>query len=93
MKIFPRSLSGLPPNQTPGGSGVLVQHAHFAHVRKAWLPFFRIDGKAPVTSEAFLQFASTYLPHEDWLDLPVLTGEDLHSAALAQKATSCGLDG
>ena len=41
MKIFPRSLSGLHPNQTPGWLGVLVQHAHIdAHVRKAWLPIF-----------------------------------------------------
>ena len=43
------------PNQTPGGSGVLVQPALIdAQFRKAWMPLFRREGRDPVTADAFL---------------------------------------
>ena len=77
-----------------GGSGVLVHPTLIdAHFRKAWMPFSRREGREPVTTDAFLVFVRGHLDWAQELHLPILTGEDLHAAAVAKKATSGGLDG
>ena len=82
------------PRHTPGGSGILVQPSVIdAQFRKAWMPFFRRAGWDPVTPQSYLDFVGGYLDQARVIDLPVLTGEDLHSAVIAKKSTSGGLDG
>ena len=82
------------PRDSPNGSGILVQPALIdAHFRKAWMPYFRREGHPVVTVHAFLEFVGDHLPQEPFLDLPVLTGEDLYEAAMANKSTAAGLDG
>ena len=80
--------------QTPGGSGILVQPSLIdAQFRKAWMPFFRRGERDPVTPHGFLDFIGDFLEQAAFIDMPVLTGEDSHSAVLAKKSTSGGLDG
>ena len=55
--------------------------------------FFRWKGRDPTTAEAFLEFVGSHLEQAGELEIPVLSGEDLHEAALAKKVTSGGLDG
>ena len=63
-------------------SVVLVQPALVdAHFRKAWMPFFRREGRDLVTPEAFLDFVGSYLKQAS-LSSPVLTGDYLHATAL-----------
>ena len=82
------------PDHTPGGCGILAQPSLIdAQFRKAWMPFFRRAERDPVTPQVFLNFVGGFLEQATILDMPVLTGEDLHSAALAKKPTSGGLDG
>ena len=82
------------PQDSPNGSGILVQPALIdAHFRKAWMPYFRRGGHPVVTSQAFLDFVGDHLPQEALLDLPILTGEELYEAAMAKKSTAGGLDG
>ena len=82
------------PEDTPDGSGILVQPALIdAHFRKAWMPYFRRDGHPVVTPQAFLDFVRNRLPQETLLDLPILTGEELYDVAMAKKSTAGGLDG
>ena len=79
---------------TPYRSGVLVQPALIdGQFRKSWMPFFRREGRDLVTPDGFIQFVEGYLHQAPVLDLPVLTGDDLHSVVLSKKATSGGLDG
>ena len=40
-----------------------------------------------------MDFVGDHLPQVPFLDLPILTGEDLHEAAMAKKSTAGGLDG
>ena len=61
--------------------------------RKAWMPYFRREGHPVVTVQAFLDFVGDHLPQEPFLDLPILTGEELYEAAMAKKSTAAGLDG
>ena len=61
--------------------------------RKAWMPFFRREGHPVVTVQAFLDFVGDHLPQEPFLELPMLTGEELYEAATAKKPTAAGLDG
>ena len=76
------------------GSGILVQPALFdAHFRKAWMPYFRREGDPVVTVQAFLDFVGDRLPEEPFLDLPMLTREELYEAAMAKKSIAAGLDG
>ena len=52
------------------------------------------SGRAPfVTPQAFLDFVGDHLPQEAFLDLPILTGEELCEVAIAKKSTAGGLDG
>ena len=82
------------PKQTPGLSGILVQPALIdAQFRKAWMPFFRRGEREHVTPQGFLEFNGDFLEQAPIIDMPVLTGEDLHSMVFAKKATSGGLDG
>ncbi len=46
-----------------------------------------------VTVQAFLNFVGDQLPQEPFLELPMLTGEELDEAAMAKKSTAAGLDG
>ena len=50
-------------------------------------------GHPVVTTQAFLGFCWDHLPQEPFLDLPLLTGEELYEAAMAKKSTAAGLDG
>ena len=56
-----------------------------AHFRKAWMPYFRRDGHPVVSPQAFLELVEDHLPQETFLDLPILTGEELHDVAMAKK--------
>ena len=62
-------------------------------VQKGLDAFFRREGRDPVTPEDFLDFVGGYLEQAREIDLPVLTGEDLHATVLARKATARGLHG
>ena len=57
------------------------------------MPYFRREGHPVVTVQAFLDFVGDHLPQEPFLELPILTGEDLCEAAMAKKPTAAGLDG
>ena len=57
------------------------------------MQFFRREGRDPVSPDSFIDFVGLYLQQAPTLDLPELTGDDLHSAVLSEKATSGGLDG
>ena len=82
------------PQDSPNGSGILVQPALIdAHFRKAWMPYFRREGHPVVTVQAFLDFVGDHLPQSPFLELPILTGEELYEAAMAKKPTAAGLDG
>ena len=51
------------PEDSPSGSGILVQAALIgAHYRKAWMSFFRHEGHPVVTLQAFLDFVGEHLP-------------------------------
>ena len=54
------------------------------------MPYFRWH---PVVSpQAFLDFVEDLL-QEAFLDMPILTGEELHDAVMVIKSTAGGLDG
>ena len=57
------------------------------------MPYFRREGHPVVTVQAFLDFVGDHFPQEPFLDLPMLTGEELYEAAMAKKSTAAGLDG
>ena len=40
-----------------------------------------------------LDFVGDHLPQEAFLEMPLLTGEELHDVAMAKKSTGGGLDG
>ena len=40
-----------------------------------------------------MNFVGDHLPQEPFLELPILTGEELYEAAMAKKSTAAGLDG
>ena len=65
------------PQDSPYGSALIDAHFH----APCCLP------------QAFLDFAGDHLPQEIFLDLPTLTGEELHDVTMAKKSTSGGLDG
>ena len=64
-----------------------------AQFRTAWMPSFRRGERDPVTPQSFLDFVGDYLDQATAIDMPVLTGEDLHGAVLAKISTSGGLEG
>ena len=68
-------------------------HLIDAEFRKAWLPYLCRSGHPEVSAEQFLGFIGHFLPQEKFLDLPRITGRDLHEVARAKKATVGGLDG
>ena len=51
--------------------------------------YFRREGHPVVTVQAFLDFVGDHLPQEPFLELPVLTGEELYEAAMAKKTYRC----
>ena len=57
------------------------------------MPYFRREGHPVVTPQAFLDFVGDHLPQKAFLDLPILTGDELYEAAMAKKSTAGGLDG
>ena len=75
-------------------SKILVEpHLIDAEFRKAWMPYFCRSGHPEVSSDRFLDFIGHFLPQQDFLDLPVISGRDLQDVARAKKATAGGLDG
>ena len=57
------------------------------------MPYFCRSGHPQVSAEQFLDFIGHFLPRENFLDLPRITGRDLQEVARAKKATAGGLDG
>ena len=101
-----RPYAWLRPDFVPPSPFLVVQDPHFqssqilvephlidAEFRKAWMPYFCRSGHPEVSAEQFLDFIGHFLPQEDYLDLPRITGRDLQEVARAKKATAGGLDG
>ena len=81
-------------NSLTQSSCVVVEpHLIDAEFRKAWMPYFCRSGHPEVSSDRFLGFIGHFLPQENFLDLPRITGRDLQEVARAKKATAGGLDG
>ena len=59
----------------------------------AWMPYFCRSGHPQVSAQQFLDFIGHFLPQENLLDLPRITGRDLQEVARSKKATAGGLDG
>ena len=56
-------------------------------------PFAGGGERDPVTPQVVWDLVGDFLEQVAIIDLPVLTGEDSHSAVLSKKSTSGGLDG
>ena len=80
-------------SQTQSSRVVVEPHLIDAEFRKAWMPYFCRSGHPEVSSDRFLGFIGHFLPQQDFLDLPRITGRDLQEVARAEKATAGGLDG
>ena len=80
-------------SQTQSSHIVVQPHLIDAEFRKAWMPYFSRFGHPEVSAVQFLGFVGQFLPQEDLLDLPRITGRDLQEVARAQKSTAGGLDG
>ena len=52
---------------------------------QTWMPFFRRDGRDPLTPVAFLDTMGNSLEQAGEIDLPTLTGDDLHSMVLVKR--------
>ena len=52
-----------------------------------------MSGHPEVSAEQFLGFIGHFLPQENFLDLPRITGRDLQEVVRVKKATAGGLDG
>ena len=75
-----------PPTQS---SQIIVEpHLIDAEFRKAWMPYFCRSGHPQVSGEQFLDFVGHFLPQENLLDLPRITGRDLQEVARALAQTS-----
>ena len=82
------------PKTSLNGSGILVQPALVdVHFRQARMPYFRREWHPVVSPQAFLDFVGDHLLSEASLDLPILTGEELHGAAMAKTSTAGGIEG
>ena len=80
--------------QTQSSHVVVVEpHLVDAEFRKAWMPYFCRSGHPQVSADQFLGFIGHFLPQEDFLELPRITGRDLQEVARAKRATAGGLDG
>ena len=77
-------------------AGILVQpHQTDAHFRKEWMPYF-FGGKVPRSSllrPSLILWEIIYLPQAQVMELPPITGEDLHEVATAKHSYAGGLDG
>ena len=80
-------------SSTQSSHVVVEPHLVDAEFRKAWLPYFCRSGHPEVSAEKFLGFIGHFLPQENFLNLPRITGRDLQEVARAKKATAGGLDG
>ena len=70
-------------------SRIIVEpHLIDAEFRKAWMPYFCRSCHPEVSAEQFLDFIGHFLPQENYLDLPRITGRDLQEVARAKKATA-----
>ena len=79
--------------QTKSSRILVKPHLVDAEFRKAWMLFFCRSGHPQVSAEQFLDFIGHFLPQENVLDLPQITGRDLQEVARAKKSTGGGLDG
>ena len=57
------------------------------------MPYFRREGHPVVTVQDFLILLGIIFHRKPFLDLPILTGEELFEAVMAKKSTAGGLDG
>ena len=57
------------------------------------MPHFRRDAHLVDTPQAFFDSVGDHLGQAALLDFPILTGEELHEAAMMKKSTAGGLDG
>ena len=56
------------------------------------MPYFRRDRHKVVPGPTFLDFVVDQLPQAVFRDVPILTGEEIHEAAIVKKASAGGLD-
>ena len=68
-------------------------HLIDAEFREAWMPFFCRSGHPVVTEDQFLSFVGPFLPQEDVLEIPRITGQDPVEVARAKRSSAGGLDG
>ena len=81
------------PADSHTGSGILVEAFLIdAHFRKAWMPYFRWEGRPVVSTLIFLDSLGAHSLQADFLNMPILTGEELYEA-LAKQSTAGGSDG
>ena len=67
-------------------SQILVEpHLIDAEFRNAWMPYFCRSGHPEVSAQQFLGFIGHFLPQENFLDLPPITGRDLQEVARTKK--------
>ena len=80
-------------SQTQSSRVVVEPHLIDAEFRKAWMLYFCRSGQPEVSADHFLGFIGHFLPQQDFLNLPRITGRDLQEVARAKKASAGGLDG
>ena len=76
------------PDDSPNGSGILVQSA-LIFVKLGW-SISAVKDIQWLLWRLLGEFVGDHLPQEAILDMPILTGEDLHDAAMAKKSTAGG---
>ena len=99
-------MSGLRPDFVPPSPFLVIKdsvaqtskilmepHLIDAEFREAWMPFFCRSGHPVVTVDQFLSFVGPFLPQEDVLELPRITGQDLLEVARAKRSSAGGFDG
>ena len=72
--------------QTQSSQILVEPHLIDAEFRKAWMPYFCRSGHPQVSAEQFLDFIGYFLPQENFLDLPRITGRDLQEVARVKKS-------
>ena len=73
-------------SSTQSSHVVVEPHLIDAEFRKAWLPYFCRSGHPEVSAEQFLGFIGHFLPQQNFLDLPRITGSRLTGSSSCQKS-------
>ena len=81
------------PGDSPDDSGIRVQLSLIdAHLRKAWMPYFRREDHSVVAPQAFLAFGGRSPSASYGSGCAFLGGEALYDAAMLKKSTAGGPD-